>query len=322
VQLPLHSGQMTHTKQHPKRGSSNSPARAKSHSPIPPTVSGRWILGALAGVVAAAAVCVWLVLCLLFWQGSWQLLYHPSSTVAKTPASVSLAFDPIGFATNGEGSPQLTGWWIPAAQDSHYNRYTVLYLHGRNGNLADTIPDLTQLHDAGLNVFAFDYRGYGQSKFARPSEAHWLEDAGWALDYLTETRHIDPHTIVAWGSGLGANLALEFAAAHRDLAGVVVDSPLNNPTQPIFRDARARLVPAHLLVRDRYDLTEAANELKCPILWFDSDTPAEHHGYNDEPAAYREIADRKTHVWLNPARNFDEDRSTALQRWLDGLGSK
>jgi pimeloyl-ACP methyl ester carboxylesterase len=305
----------------PKRNT-HAPSRAKHHHSAPPTVSGRWLLGAVAGVVAAAAVCVWLVLCLLFWQGSWQLLYHPSPTVAKTPASASLAFDPIGFATSGEGPPQLAGWWIPAAQGSQLGRYTVLYLHEQNGNIGDTVPELAQLHDAGVNVFAFDYRGYGQSKFAHPSEAHWLEDTEWALDYLAATRHIDSHTIVVYGSGLGANLALEFGAAHHELAGVVIDSPLNDAVQPIFGDARARLVPARLLVRDRFDLDAAARGLQVPALWFEIDTPSARHGFNDQPAAYREIANRKSLVWLNPARNVDQDRAAAFTRWLDGLGAR
>jgi hypothetical protein len=297
-------------------------ARASSHArSAPPTVSGRWILGALAGVVAAAAVCVWLVLCLLFWQGSWQLLYHPTSAVAKTPASAGLAFDPIGFATTGDGVPQLSGWWIPAAPGSRYSHYTVLYLHGQDGNVGDTIPALALLHDAGVNVFAFDYRGYGQSKFDRPSEARWLEDADSALDYLTATRHIDPDAIVVCGKDLGANLALEFAAAHKELAGVVADSPIADATLPIFSDGRAKLVPAHLLVRDRFEPNAAGKALQIPALWIEIDSPAARHGFNDEPQAYRAITRRKTLVWLNPAVNADKDFTEALTRWLDGLGS-
>jgi pimeloyl-ACP methyl ester carboxylesterase len=298
-------------------------ARAKnsSHARSPkPTVSGRWLLGAVAGVVAAAAVCVWLVLCLLFWQGSWQLLYHPTSTVAKTPAGAGLAFDPIGFAATGDGVPQLSGWWIPTASDSRYSRYTVLYLHRQDGNLGDAIPALAQLHDAGVNVFAFDYRGYGQSKFARPSEAHWLEDTGWALDYMTDTRHIDPHTIVVYGEDLGANLALEFAAAHQELAGVVVDSPLADATNPIFSDARAKLVPAHLLVRDRFNLEAAATAIHVPALWLEFDTPSLRQGYG-EPTAYGEITSRKTMVWLAPSPHIEYDQTAAFTRWLDDLAS-
>ena len=140
---------------------------------------------------------------------------------------------------------------------------------GKTGNLSDTVDSLARLHAAGVNVLAFDYRGYGQSQFARPSEAHWREDAGWAIEYLTATRHIDPATIVLDGDGLGANLALEMAAAHAELAGVVMDSPLQTPMDAIFNDARAHLVPAHLLVRDRYDLNAAASAVRVPVLWFE-----------------------------------------------------
>lgn len=296
-------------------------AKVSSHArPAPPTVSGRWLLGAIAGVAAAAAVCVWLVLCLLFWQGSWQLLYHPSSAIAKTPASAGLAFDSIGFATTGDGVPQLSGWWIPAASDSRYRRYTVLYLHRQDGNLGNTIQTLSQLHDVGANVFAFDYRGYGQSKFAHPSEAHWLEDAGWALDYLTNTRHIDPHTIVVYGSDLGANLALEFAATHSELAGVAVDSPITDATSSIFGDPRAKLVPAHLLVRDHFNLDAAAEGLRIPALWLEFDTPSQRQSYG-EPTAYREIASHKTLVWLVPSSHVDYDQAAAFTRWLDDLAA-
>ncbi len=36
----------------------------------------------------------------------------------------------------------------------------------------------------------------------------------------------------------------------------------------VFSDARARLVPARLLVRDRYDLNAAAANVRVPVLWF------------------------------------------------------
>ena len=144
---------------------------------------------------------------------------------------------------------------------------TVLYLHGQDGNLSNAVDDLAFLHSIGLNVFAFDYRGYGQSQFAHPSEAHSLEDAGFALTYLTQTRHIPPNAILIAGKNLGANLSLEFAAAHPDLAGIILDQPLDAPMNTVFNDPRSALVPAHLLVRDRYDSNMAASALRVPALW-------------------------------------------------------
>lgn len=290
--------------------------KAQSSSPL---ISGRWLIVAVCGTLAAAAICAWGVLCLLFWQGSWQLLYHPAATIARTPASIGLAFDAVAFATTEEGTPELKGCWVPAEPGAAYSRFTVLLLHGEKGNLADTVDGLSLLHSSGVNVLAFDYRGYGQSQFLRPSEAHWRQDAESAIQYLSLTRHVAASAIVLDGQRLGANLALEVAASHPDLAGVIVESPLANPMNAIFHDARARLVPARLLERDRYDMNAAAKRLTIPALWFEVNAQSAHNSYNDEPAAYREIPDRRTLVWLNPRFDDNKDFIDAVKRWLDGL---
>jgi hypothetical protein len=299
--------------------------RGSLHSPSspPPTVSGRWLLTAAGLSLLGAAVCAWGALCLLFWQGSWQLLYHPTAAVTRTPASVGLPFDPVGFAATEAGEPRLKGWWIPAAPDARYSRYTLLYLHGQNGNLSDTVEAVAALHGAGLNVFAFDYRGYGQSQFARPSEAHWREDAEWALQYLTSTRHVAAGAIVLDGNGLGANLALEVAAAHPELAGVVLESPLESPVDAIFDDPRAHLVPARWLVRDRFDADKAAAGLHVPSLWSiaqpDLKTSADKV---NPPAGFDRVASPKMFVRLVPTGENKHEFTSAYSRWLDDLPAK
>jgi uncharacterized protein len=282
-----------------------------------PTVSGRWLLTAVGAALLGAAVCAWGALCLLFWQGSWQLLYHPTSAVTRTPASVGLAFDAVRFATSEAGTPRLKGWWIPAA-GARYERHTVLFLHGENGNLGDTVDELAVLHELGLNVLAFDYRGYGQSEFQRPSEQRWREDAESAVAYLTGTRHVAADTIVLDGKELGANLALEIAAAHPELAGVVVEEPIDAPLQAIFGDSRVRMVPAHALVRDRWDEDTAAAGLKVRSLWFAQGSSA---GKSGAPEAYGKDPEEKMLVWL---KNGPDKKGFAdsLGRWLDDLPVK
>jgi uncharacterized protein len=289
----------------------------------PPRVSGRWLLGAVVLTIGAALLCAWCAFCLLFWQGSWQLLYHPAAAVTRTPASAGLAFDAVGFAVTDAGTPRLAGWWIAAAPNAKFARLTVLYLHGQDGNLGATVDALARLHAAGVNVLAFDYRGYGQSQFVRPSEAHWRQDAEGAIEYLTLTRHTAPGSIVLDGTGLGANLALEEAVAHPELAGVIVESPIANPLRTIFSDARAQMVPAHLLVRDRYDVNAAAANVHAPVLWFAWDNARSASGVSShEPDAYGKIAGRKMIVWLSPAKNIDMQIVDALARWLDELPTR
>lgn len=257
--------------------------------------------------MVGAALCAWGTLCLLFWQGSWQLLYHPKSAVMRTPASVGLSFDPVAFAATDAGVPRLQGWWIPAAADGKYARYTVLYLHGQAGNMGDSVDELAALHGLGVSVLAFDYRGFGQSQFVRPSEANLREDADWALNYLTGTRHVAAETILVDGKELGANLALEVGAAHGEVGGVVLDSPLASPVNAIFDDPRAGLVPARMLVRDRYDAA-AADELKVPSLWVMGDGANKAAGYERVPA-------QKMIVWGKPGENL----AAEFSRWVDEL---
>jgi pimeloyl-ACP methyl ester carboxylesterase len=283
-------------------------------APEPARVSGRWLLGAVALTIGSALVCAWCAFCLLFWQGSWQLLYHPAAAVTRTPASAGLTFDAVGFAVTDAGTPRLAGWWIPAAPDAKFARLTVLYLHGQDGNLGDSVDALARLHAAGVNVLAFDYRAYGQSQFVRPSEAHWRQDTEWAIEYLIETRHVAPRSIVLDGTDLGANLALEEAAAHPELAGVIVELPLVDPMRAVFSDARARLVPARLLVRDRWDLDAAARALRVPSLWILSP-----EGRTEDVEAYRGVPAQKMAAWTNPGSQPFAD---ALTRWMDELPAR
>lgn len=299
---------------HPGKSKSSTSTQHKKNArtssvAAPITVSARWIATALAIVAVAAALCVWAALCLIFTIGSWQLLYHPTANVARTPASAGIAFDPVAFDAAETGIPQLQGWWIPAPTA----RLTAIYLHGADGNLGDTIDALGRLHAAGLNVLAFDYRGYGQSQFVHPSEAHWKYDAESALLYLTGTRHLAANSIILAGNGLGANLALEVAAAHPELAGVILDRPLDAPTGAIFNDPRAHMVPAHLLNADRWDLYTPAASLRIPSLWFFQTQPNDRR----EQASSR-VSSPKMIVWLN-RDNQTRDYAAALSRWLDGL---
>ena len=285
----------------------------KNESVQPPVVSARWLIAAISIVFLAAVVCAWGTMCLLFWQGSWQLLYHPKAEVTRTPASVGLPFEAVGFAATETGQLQLRGWLIPAAKGARFSQYTVLYLHGAAGNLSDTVDSLAQWHDAGVSVLAFDYRGYGQSQFAHPSEANWRQDAGWALTYLTATRHVDAGKIIVSGEGVGADLAAEVASVHPELAGVVLQAPVANPASAIFDDPRAGLLPARELVHDRWNLDAAATAVRIPSLWL---IPS--HAVPQVLASYQKASGNKTLVQPDSAAGGLTDVFT---HWLTTLGS-
>jgi len=286
-----------------------------------PNVSPRWLLGAAGVVLLAALVLAWLALCLLYWQGSWQLLYHPRAAISRTPDSVGIPFHKVSFAATETGKTQLTGWWIPEGLSLNGpSRFTVLYLHGAEGNLSDSVDLLATLHAQGLPIFAIDYRGYGQSEpllnHGHLNEKQLRQDAEWSLTWLTVTRQVPPAKILVFGSGLGANLAAELAADHNELAGVILDQPRQTPMKPVFDDSRSRLVPAHWLVTDRYDLTAAAGSLQIPSLWLLSLAAAEPSASAE---AYTATRTRKSQAWLSQPAFTDPKFAATLHRWLDDL---
>ncbi len=150
----------------PKSGKRSQP------QPAPPdVVSPIWLVKAIALTVLAALFCGYLTFCWLFYQGQWQLVLHPTRTSAN-PASISgISYEPIHFGPDESANPQLTGWWIPSDPGGRYAHLTILFLPDGNGSLANSIPTLASLHNLGINVFAFDYRGYGQSAASPPQPA-------------------------------------------------------------------------------------------------------------------------------------------------------
>lgn len=299
-----------------------------------PNVSMRWLASAAAIALLAAAALAWLALCLLYWQGSWQLLYHPRAAITRTPASIGLAYEPIKFAATETGATQLTGWWLPAENA----RFTVLCLHGADGNLSDTVDALASLHHQNLAIFAIDYRGYGQSQPLRPNERQLRQDAEWALTWLTLTRSIPAKTILVYGTALGANLAAELAADHSEMAGIILDHAQADATAAIFNDPRSHLVPAHWLVSDRYDLLSPAGQLHVPSLWLmpqQQTPPPNGPGIPPDPYAsvrpksskwitpigdaYTRVPGPKMVAWLSKPSTADLHFQETIQRWLDDL---
>ena len=91
------------------------------------------------------------------WYTHARFIFHPSSIVDSTPADLGVRFENVTLPL---GSGQLAGWWVPA--DSGRSQ-TMLYLHGNAANVAANVHQVVRLRKTGLNIFIFDYRGYGQS---------------------------------------------------------------------------------------------------------------------------------------------------------------
>jgi uncharacterized protein len=279
----------------------------RNPQPAPPdVVSPIWLVKAIALTIVTALLCGYLTFCLLFYQGQWQLVLHPTRTAAGPISIAGVPYELIRFGPDESATPQLTGWWIPSDPGGRYSHLTVFFLADGNGSVADTIPTLASLHNLGINVFAFDYRGYGQSAPTRPNQQNMAHDAESAWRYLNVSRAIPAQQIVLYGTGVGASLATQLAANHASPA-LILDSPHADLLDAALQDRRSNLIPVRLLFHERFPLAEPLSTLQTPkLLLSRAASPAK---------AFRTAADPKRTVEL--AAPSEALYQQSLTRFLD-----
>jgi uncharacterized protein len=277
------------------------PARHSSESE---NVRVGWLLKALGAVILVALLCSYLSLCLLYYQGQWQIVLHPT----RSAGDLSQPSNVIRFGPGESAQPQLTGEWLAAPAGSRYGNLTVLFLPAGDGSVADLNSTLQALRAVGLNVFAFDYRGYGRSAEIHPSQQRMTEDAEAAWRYLTTSRAVPASQIIPYGSGVGASLAVHLVSEHPEIAALILDSPHTDLLEQARRDSRSSLLPTGLLFHERFPLAAPLAGLQIPKLLI-----AEVHG--PRPEAFVTAADPKMTVTLELRSGslYDE----AITRFLD-----
>jgi pimeloyl-ACP methyl ester carboxylesterase len=273
-------------------------------------VDPRWLLKALGLTIAAAAVLSYFSLCLLIYQGSWQLFLHPSTKIDVTP---HIAFQALRFDSAATGTPRLSGWWIPAGSPS---TRTVLFLHDGDGSLSSCVPKLDLLHNSGANIFAFDYRGFGQSDGPHPNEVSMTEDSAAALDYLINTRHLYSQQIVVYGEGLAAPLAAHLANSHA-LPAMILDNPDPDAFVRAVSGKKSALLPMKLLVRERFDVrSELAVSNAAKLLFANSPLPGKEDHVGENQTMFKSATGAKMTVTFGKL-NSDQAYVQSVTRFLD-----
>jgi len=179
-----------------------------------------------------------------------------------SPGSFGLPAEDIWFST--EDGMRLHGWWIPHPKA----RGTLLYCHGNTGSIAHRIGVFRELWSLGVDLFAFDYRGYGRST-GEPTEDGLYLDVRAAHDYLTRDLQCRAEETLIFGHSLGGAVAID-CALDRQVAGLVAQSTFTH-----IRDA-ARAVfptlPIHLAARRQFRSIDKVAELRIPKLFIHGDS--------------------------------------------------
>lgn len=152
---------------------------------------------------------------------------------------------------------ELHGWYCRAGEPVA----SLLYCHGNTGNLTNSAPAIPALLAAGLNVFSFDYRGYGRSS-GIPTVGGLIEDAIAAAEEHEKVRSNDLPSIL-FGYSLGGAVALQLSHRWR-FDGLVLQSTFTN----LRAMARHRFprTPIHYVVGGEFDSIEAMRRVEVPTV--------------------------------------------------------
>lgn len=192
---------------------------------------------------------VWRLTCFWLQIGSY---FNPQPPVTKTARISSNYPFPI--------QKKISALYWPHPQAT----YTLLYIHGNAEDLGNIRPQLTQLHQQGLNLLAYDYRGYGTSD-GQPSEQNAYQEVEAAYAYLTQQLKIPAQRILVQGRSLGGGSAV-YLASRRIVGGLILESTFTSIAQV--------LSPIPLFPFDKFPNLERLRQVRCPVLVIHGDQDA------------------------------------------------
>jgi len=236
---------------------------------------------------------VLLVILFLYYHFQDRLIYYPYREHVNEPPPMTEV-----VRLTSRYSHQIEGWFVPV----DLSRGTVLFCHGNGGNISHRVETIRIINSLGLNIFLFDYQGYGNSE-GKPSEQNTYADAQVAWEYLTQTRKIAPDSIIIWGRSLGGAIATELALHHNPQA-LILESTFTS--LPEIGAELYPYLPVRRFARYRYDTISKITQIHCPLLIIHSRTDGLipfHHAERlfqaaNEPKSFLEIQGDHNHGFL------------------------
>jgi fermentation-respiration switch protein FrsA (DUF1100 family) len=207
------------------------------------------------------------VFCLYFYQ--YHLIFPSRKKITKTPQDHDLKYEKVIFTT--KDNIQISAWYLPQENAQR----TILFLHGNYGNLSYHLFHMEQLAELNVNLFIFDYRGYGQSSGKTTEQGTYL-DAQAAWDYLIKQRGTKPQDIIIYGHSMGGGVASYLASKVQNSA-LILESTFST-LEKLVQDSY-KLILAKYLLRVKYDSQKNLTNYHGRVLII--------HSINDETIPFK-----------------------------------
>ncbi len=245
-------------------------------------------------------------------------VYAPSRDFAGEAKDLKRPFEDVYFPA--QDGTSLNGWFFPAGPADSRGKIALLLLHGNAGNISHRLDFVRAWLELGLNVFLFDYRGFGRSQ-GRASEEGTYQDAQGAVQWLRH-RGFPGGSVVALGKSLGGGVASELAL-REPIRCLILQSTFSG-----IPDIGAELfpwLPVRRLHSIHYDTVGKLPLIHIPVLIAHSRTDSLigfHHAERNfaaanEPKQLLEIAGDHTDVLETGREEYLHGLDQFLQRHVD-----
>jgi fermentation-respiration switch protein FrsA (DUF1100 family) len=225
-----------------------------------------------------------------------KIIFHPVKFPEGywNPVSLGLKAQDISFKS--VDGVNLHGWFVrtPGA------RATLLWFHGNAGNLSHRLDNIQRLLPLNLNIFIFDYRGYGKSE-GEPDEKGIYKDSQAAYNKVLELGGVSVNSLFLFGRSLGGICATE-TALNNPARGLILESTFTSASD--MSRKIITLIPLGWAIRSKLDAINKVPELKLPKLFL--------HGDRDEVIPfdlgrklYEEASDPKSFYIIQGAGHND-----------------
>jgi alpha-beta hydrolase superfamily lysophospholipase len=214
-----------------------------------------WIGGCLSALALLAAGCATLD----EQQRKW--IFQPSKVEWRGATSDGMEDRWIEFTPPDADAPvKLHALWLP--QDNP-DAPVMLYLHGARWGVTSGSFRMRRLHSLGVSVLGVDYRGFGRSTDALPSETTAYQDARAAWDWL-RAQNPERQRLI-YGHSLGSAIAVHLASEVDDEVGVVLEGGFTS-VPDVFETMRFGWLPLRPLITQRFDAAERIAKVGSPVL--------------------------------------------------------
>ena len=264
------------------------------------------------------AVGVYIIFAVYLFIFQSRYVYYPKLVLpilAADPSHIGLPFENISFETSD--GLKLSGWFIPKEN----SRGVLLFCHGNAGNIGHRLESIQLFNRLGLEIFIFDYRGYGESE-GKPTEKGTYQDAEAAWRYIVKVRQVDPDNVLVFGRSLGGGIASWIASKYTPGA-LILESTFTSLTD--IAAARYWFIPIKFLMRLKYDTAEHLRKANCPTLIVHSHDDEEIpfiHGQRlfkiaSEPKKLLEIAGTHNEGFITSGALYEDGLNNFIHQYVD-----